>query len=116
MLDESIASADYQNKTCPAVECQKIGISIPVTVTYFPHTKSTITYCRGDPIVTNDEKSSCDGLKSDSRTFKLCQTICITVPVYFGVNTGANNTYVNFISESTKDICTNYEEESGQYV
>lgn len=99
-----------ENQTCPAVGYQKADICVPVTVTPFAQTGTTVTTCCGSPTVTSGT-NVCPGSKNGVCQFTISQTVCVAVPVNFGAAASVGDTYINCLSASADDICTNCDEE-----
>lgn len=95
-----------EDMTCPAVGFQKIGVCVPVTVTPFANAGNTITKCCGEPVVKSGD-AMCPGKKNGVCTFTVSQTICVEVPVVFGAKAMVGDTFVNCMTASSRDICTN---------
>ncbi|MEG0765181.1 MAG: hypothetical protein RR403_03970 [Pseudoflavonifractor sp.] len=103
MLTNPVVPVD---QTCPAVGYQTASICVPVTVTPFAETGTTITKCCGAPFVAAG-KNTCGGTKNGVCTFTISQDICVAVPVSFGAVATVGDTYVSCISASAEDICSN---------
>lgn len=99
-------STESTDKTCPAVGYQKVSVCVPVTVTPFAHTQATKTQCCGNPVVVSGD-TPCAGKKNGVCTFTISQTICVEVPVDFGVTATVGDTYVDCLGASSYNICTN---------
>lgn len=96
--------------SCPAVGYQRVDVCVPVMVTPFAKTGSTITTCCGDAVVTPGA-TPCDGVKNGTCAFTISQTICVEVPVAFGATATVGDTFVNCLGASADDICTNCKKE-----
>ena len=103
MVDNSQLLAEEQ--TCPTVGYQSASICVPVTVTPFAQTGSTVTKCCGTPTITQG-RDICGGVKGGSCLFTISQDICVAVPVEFGAEAVVGEAYVNCGGASAEDICT----------
>ncbi len=97
-----------ESQTCPAVGYQSASICVPVTVTPFAQTGSTVTKCCGDPVVTPGQ-NTCSGVRNGSCFFTISQDICVAVPVEFGAVATVGDSYINCNGASGKDICAGCE-------
>lgn len=95
-------------QTCPAVGYQSASICVPVTVTPFAQTGSTVTKCCGTPTITQG-RDICGGVKGGSCLFTISQDICVAVPVEFGAVASVGDTFVTCNGVSDDDICTTCE-------
>ncbi len=97
-----------ETQTCPAIGYQSASICVPVTVTPFAQTGSTVTKCCGTPVVTSGF-DVCNGTKNGSCFFTISQDICVAVPVEFGAVATVGDAFVDCIGASDSDICTGCE-------
>lgn len=97
-----------ESQTCPAVGYQSASVCVPVTVTPFAQTGTTVTKCCGSPVVTPG-REICGGLKNGSCFFTITQDICVAVPVEFGAVATVGESYVTCNGSSEEDICTGCE-------
>ena len=94
-----------EDQTCPAVGYQSASVCVPVTVTPYAKTGTTITKCCGTPVVMPG-KVTCEGERNGACVFTISQDICVAVPVEFGATATVGDTFVNCNSVSSEDICT----------
>lgn len=106
MFNENIVTAT-ENQTCPAIGYQSASMCVPVTITPYAQTGSTITKCCGNPIVTPG-RISCTEERNGSCAFTISQDICVAVPVAFGAIASVGDTYVTCNGASSEDICSEY--------
>ena len=92
-------------ENCPAVGYQKVNICAPVTVSPYAYTTATKTHCCGDAALVSGG-TKCSGKKNGTCTFTISQTICVEIPVFFGATATVDDTYVDCLGASAKDICT----------
>lgn len=97
-----------ETQTCPTVGYQSASICVPVTVTPFAQTGTTVTKCCGTPVVTPG-REVCGGTKNGSCFFTITQDICVAVPVEFGAVATVGDSYVSCNGASEDDICTTCE-------
>ena len=104
-MNEQIVSQEAIPETCPAIGYQSVSMCVPVTVTPFAQTGTTVTKCCGNPVITPGI-STCGGLRNGTCSFTISQDICVAVPVAFGATAAVGDTYVSCNAVSEKDICT----------
>lgn len=100
-----MATTLNDTQTCPAIGYQAASVCVPVTVTPYAQTGTTITKCCGGPVVTPG-RIACEGVKNGSCVFTLSQDICVAVPVDFGAVATVGEAYVNCNNASSEDICS----------
>lgn len=105
------AALENEDQTCPAIGYQRVSVCVPVTISPYAKTYSTITKCCGDPIVVSGESSACKGVKNGTCSFTISQTICVAVPVDFGAKATVGDTYVDCLGASADNICENCTDE-----
>lgn len=91
--------------TSPSVAYQRSSVCVPVSVKPFATVGTPVTKCCGTPYVALG-KNTCDGVKNGECVFTITQDICVEIPVMFGAKAIVGDTYVNCISASEKDICS----------
>lgn len=108
MVVNTNADTMSESQTCPAVGYQAASICVPVTVTPFAQTGTTVTKCCGSPVVIPG-REVCGGVKNGSCFFTISQDICVAVPVEFGAVATVGDSYVSCNGASENDICTSCE-------
>ena len=104
-MNEQILSQEAVPETCPAIGYQSVSMCVPVTVTPFAQTGTTVTKCCGNATITPGI-STCGGLRNGTCSFTISQDICVAIPVAFGATAAVGDTYVSCNAVSDKDICT----------
>ena len=102
IFDTEVMIPEEENKICPAVGYQKVGVCVPVTVTPFAHAKEIKMKCCGKPVVSTCS-CPCTGKKNGICTFTISQTICVEVPIEFGANVQVGDTYVDCLGTRLED-------------
>jgi hypothetical protein len=77
---------------------------VPVTVTPFANTGTTITKLCGDTIVTPGA-TNCTGTKNGICSFTRSQIVSVAIPVEFGATAEVGDTYVNCLAATNEDLC-----------
>ncbi|MGL4791541.1 MAG: hypothetical protein ACRCW1_09050 [Anaerotignaceae bacterium] len=91
-----------ENATCPAVGYQAVNVNVPVTVTPFAQTGSTVTSCCGAPTVTAGISTT--GIKNGACTFTIGQNLVVAIPVAFGAQATTGDAYVDCIGAAAEEI------------
>lgn len=98
-------NTDPPEHTSPSVVYQRSSVCVPITVKPYATPETPRTRCCGEPYVTLG-RSTCDGTKNGECVLTVTQEICIEIPVRFGANATPGDVYVNCISASKDDICS----------
>ncbi len=94
--------------TSPAKAFQRASVYVPVTVKPFATVGTPITKCCGEPYVVIG-RNTCEGTKNGECVFTITQEICVEIPVHFGARATNGDIFVNCISASDEDICSDCE-------
>jgi hypothetical protein len=95
-----------EGQLAPTVGYQSASVCVPVTVTPYAKTGTTVTKCCGEALVTLG-RNTCGGTKNGTCSFTISQDICVEVPVSFGATAEVGDAYVTCNGASADDICTN---------
>lgn len=82
-----------EKKDCFTKGIHELGVSVPITVTPYARVKESKIVCCGKPEVIMCDKP-CEGQKNGVCKFIISQVIGVEVPVEFGANIIAGDTYV----------------------
>lgn len=104
--DEAAQENACQQGGCAVNAYQRVGVSVPVTLTPYATVGEMTTTCCGDPKIIEGE-GPCEGTQNGSCSFTISQTLCMTVPVTFGCDASVGGTTVNSLGVCTDNPCTN---------